>query len=159
MNSSSITCVALGLLPVVCACQYESKSCTAIGCWDRFQIAISEEGISYPHLAADLVIDGRAASCLAPMLTASTTCDSGVMVGLRELETCTTEILNPCSGTGIYVEDLVVTGTPKSVIVSLRNGTTIIAQRTFEPHYKDNEPNGPGCPPVCKLAMASWSVP
>jgi hypothetical protein len=158
MNSAFIGRIALGLLPVVSACQAQTKSCTLIGCNDQFQVEISQAGISFPNFAADMVIDGRKASCSAVSTTTSGGCDSGVTVGLRELVTCTS-MIQYCAGTGTYVEVLVIAGTPKTVNISLHNGAKIIAERTFQPQYTDYEPNGPGCDPVCKLAMASWSLP
>jgi hypothetical protein len=160
MTSGSITCIALGLLPTLCACG-EYKSCTQSGtCNDQFRVEISEAGISMPNLAADLVIDGRRASCSAPSLTTGAQCDSGVTVLLAEQGTCRGEWSGCVGGLDTYIEEIIITGAPKTVNISLHTGAGIIvAQQTFQPQYTSSEPNGPGCAPICNQATVSWSLP
>jgi hypothetical protein len=121
-------------------------------------VNISEAGISMPSLAADLIIDGRSASCSGPSLTTAPQCDSGVTVVLAPQGTCT-PVLESCYSGDTYLEELIITGAPTTVNISLRTGAGIIAQQTFHPQYKSWEPNGPGCAPSCNRAIESWSVP
>jgi hypothetical protein len=141
-----------------------SKTCTLIGCNDQFTIQIQLADGARPHLTADMVIDGRAVSCAAPTDSSTVTCDTGVSVWSRELQSCTqsqsgTVVMETCVGSGVFAETIVVQGSPKSLSMSLLNGTTSVAQQTFQPQYESNQPNGPGCDPICKQAATTWTVP
>jgi hypothetical protein len=47
---------------------------------------------------------------------------------------------------------------PKVVRVSLRSSTVTVARQDFQPAYVSNQPNGPGCDPICKQATATWTI-
>jgi hypothetical protein len=75
---------------------------------------------------------------------------------LAEQGTCRSD----CVVIDTYIEELIITGAPKTVNISLHTGAGIIvAQQTFQPQYTSSEPNGTGCAPICNQATVSWSLP
>ena len=56
-------------------------------------------------------------------------------------------------------QTIVVAGALADVSISLLSGTIIVAQQDFHPHYESNQPNGPGCDPICRQASETWTVP
>jgi hypothetical protein len=38
-------------------------------------------------------------------------------------------------------------------------GGAVILDETVSPTYQTDEPNGPGCGPICHQAGAEWTIP
>jgi hypothetical protein len=150
-----------GLLCVACGCG-SSKSCTLIGCSDQFVVEVTLASGLAPLFSAQLDIDGRAVECPSPAKGESATCDTGVAIGSYERHSCTSssnggiETLG-CEGNGYFTERIIIVGAPKSVGIKLMTGTTVAAEKTFEPSYVTNQPNGPGCDPICHQASDAWT--
>jgi hypothetical protein len=156
-----IVLVVLGIVVNLFLACSEHKTCTLIGCNDHltFQIELASGG--KPQFAASLLIDGRTVACPAPVEGTIATCDVGVSTTSRELESCTSagNGYEVCVGSGIFAQTIVVAGAPADVSISLLNGTIVVAQQDFHPHYVSNQPNGPGCDPICRQATETWTVP
>lgn len=161
MKNTALGLWVTGLALAACACE-SSKTCTLIGCQDQLIVEISQSSGLAVLFSAHLDIDGRAVACPAPAKGESAACDTGVSIASRELQDCTQTISGDqaretCVGTGYFTERIIILGAPKSVGISLMTGATVAAQTTLTPTYEVNQPNGPGCDPVCKQAAATWT--
>jgi hypothetical protein len=161
MKNRTLGLCVTGLALAACACG-SSKTCTLMGCQDQLILEISQSSGLAVLFSARLDIDGRAVACPAPARGESTTCDTGVSIASRELQDCTQTISGgqaseTCVGTGYFTERIIILGAPKSVDITLMTGATVVAQTTIAPTYEVNQPNGPGCDPVCKQAAATWT--
>lgn len=60
---------------------------------------------------------------------------------------------------GKFVEAITIEGTPGSIEIQQTVGGTVIFDQTVAPTYQTNQPNGPGCGPICHQAGAAWTIP
>src|SRR5262249_31106633 len=113
-------------------------------------------------LEAELVIDGRTVTCPVPSNGVGfTTCDADVSVSAYERQTCSQQQTSDasCVGTGHFVQEFMVRGTPATVATSLRSAGPVVAERVFQPSYDVFQPGGPQCGPGCKYSGNSWTLP
>lgn len=147
--------------------------CTDVGCQDQFSASVMMDATQVPagtH-TVNVVADGAATSCTFQFPADPSTgglaaqCSSGLTVFVQPATICTTmqsatvtsEQCQPIDGK--FIESIWVSGTPSVVRVQqLVNGTVILDQ-TVSPTYQTNEPNGPGCGPICHQAGAAWTIP
>jgi hypothetical protein len=59
----------------------------------------------------------------------------------------------------MFVEKLLVVGAPRLIEVQQTVAGTVIFDQTIAPTYQTNQPNGPGCEPICHQATAAWTIP
>jgi hypothetical protein len=144
-----------------------------IGCEDLFWAQVTVDATMIPSgtHTVDVTADGKAMSCTFSSPTPATIiggipvpCASGLTFSIEPLESCPppNDAGNspPCQIVdGKFTETLTVAGTPVTVHVrQLVDGTAILDQ-TVSPTYLTDEPNGPGCGPICHQAAAMWTIP
>jgi hypothetical protein len=121
-------------------------TCTRIGCWDSATVVIQRAG-SPLRLAARVNVDGNIFECPAPEAdkTFANCGGNGVSLGF--------------SGDDQRVELLGLA--PARLTVTLLDGTTVVAERTFLPRYEKNTvDNGFACDnPTCKDWTETWNLP
>ncbi len=131
---------ALGVVPLMgCGC---TRACTLVGCWAGLIVELEPE-ISSTY-DVELSIDGA---------TSSFTCAMDQEVWQVADVTGAVPFFEPwCTGAGFSLLDG-YQSPPRAVRV------TVVAQdgnwtgsNSEEPEFKKDQPNGPGCPPVCRAA-------
>lgn len=135
------------------------RACTMIGCMDGFSIELRPSS-AWPagEYSFAFVIDGAPVTCTGALpLPAcdggpALTCDAAGAVQIGE------------SGCALPPEshgfsDILFTGAPKTVELTISRGGAPLLARTFTPTYVQSQPNGEGCPPVCKSASATLTLP
>ena len=122
-------------------------ACTQIGCADGARIIIHREGAPL-RLAANLDLDGTKVECTAPPATGGggDSCRPPLASLHGSARDLTVEIANLA---------------PKRITVTLLDGTTAVAERTFAPRYEKLEvDNGVGCGDLtCHNADETWTLP
>ncbi len=139
-----------GLAPLVAAgalaLEGVSCTCTGIGCWDDAEIRIQREG-SPPRFAARLDVDGMKVECSAPPSSGkSGECQPNIVSLFATQDTLGVDFLGLA---------------PRRIVITLLDGSTVVAERTFTPHYeKVQVNNGPLCDnPTCHHARETWTLP
>ena len=155
--------LAAAILAAAAGCE-RVHGCTLIGCQDQASLSLRRADGAPPNLAVSLDLDGRMVDCAAPQGTAGAACDSGVQVWSRELQACTEGMQGGartliCVPTGKFEQVITVSGTPTVIRATARSADAVIEERTFEPQYKTNRPNGPDCEPVCRQSSDIWTLP
>jgi hypothetical protein len=122
-------------------------ACTGIGCWDSATVVVHRAG-SPLRLAAQVNVDGNISECPAPEADQTfTKCSGNGVVSLV------------FSGDDQRVEFLGLA--PARFTVTLLDGMTVVAERTFLPRYeKITVDNGLTCDnPTCKHGKETWNLP
>ena len=125
-------------------------ACTEIGCTDGLTVELRaasgafEAGIYSITLGGDActVTVGGPDDCAADRCVVDSTCNGITLVGYDEADTLT--LLAP------------VTEGEVALTVDLEG--TVLLDESFEPLYETIEPNGPGCPPVCRIATETFDL-
>jgi hypothetical protein len=152
-----------------------SKACTLIGCEDGFNATVTNGPAGFPvgmH-EIDVTADGATVSCTfafpLPKLPngadSGPQCPSGLMVFVGPAVVCTQFQPRP----GVAGERCdPIAGQTKETISILRTPTHLRVRQTVDgfvaldesvtPVYKSNQPNGPGCDPICHQAGAAWTL-
>ena len=147
--------------------------CTDIGCNDQFSASVTMDATLVPagtH-TVNVAADGVAMSCSFAFPPADSTgemaaqCSNGLTVFVEANLVCTTmqsamgswEACVPIDGK--FTESIWVSGTPSVVQVQQLVAGTVILDETVSPTYQTNQPNGPGCAPICHQATAAWMIP
>ncbi len=128
--------------------------CTLIECEDEFSATVTVDATMVPagNHTLTVTIDGAATSC---------------SFHLPELPNL---INDPCAAgfglnvpgqptDGKFTETMTIHGTPSSIEVHQTLDGTVILDQTVSPTYQTNQPNGPGCAPICHQAGAEWTIP
>jgi len=141
-------------------------ACTTIGCVDEFALTIRHADGRPPSEAVEVSDDMDDVVCPVVSLDQPyASCSETISINLMEELSCTRygsgggSDGQTCVSTGRYELLVVVQGKPANVAVTLHDGDTIVAEKTFEPAYKAAQPNGPGCGPTCQQATELWAVP
>jgi hypothetical protein len=147
--------------------------CSDVGCEDQFSASVTMDATQIPagtH-TIDVMADGAAMSCTFSFPPDPSTggiaaqCPSGLTVLVQPATVCTTTQSRTAASQqcqpidGKFTESIWVSGTPKMVQVQQLVGGTAILDQTVSPTYQTNEPNGPGCGPICQQASAAWTIP
>jgi hypothetical protein len=150
-----------GVIAVGC----ETHECTEIGCADGWSLTLVEaDGAPAAH-TLEALVDGAEFVCPQVSLGARhVTCGASVTLELVDEVTCVEHETNGgisqiCTPTGRFEEILAVSGTPKTVLVTLRDAGGEERQETFVPEYESSQPNGPDCSPTCRQAVDRWELP
>lgn len=127
------------------------KACTEMGCqdglnltvdpsydwkWGRYDISVMSEGRTvncYGYLPLKQCEKGPSFKCSSDYVTIG---ESGCAMP---------ESTHAISG--IYIND-----TPRKVMVRVLREKNVVIARTMTPQYRESQPNGPGCGPVCRGA-------
>lgn len=167
------------LLLVCVACSGGSKGtgtqvtiCTDLKCIDEFSAAIAvatdtlPSGIQTLSVAADDV--QLSCTFMFPPGSASNAgaqCSGSLSIVVQAAATCSAvstdgAIEEKCVATpGQYNEILILEGTPSSIQIQQSTGGTVVLNESVSPQYRANQPNGPGCLPICEQAAVQWSIP
>jgi hypothetical protein len=125
------------------------KGCTEIGCSDGFSLIVQpadslfQEGVYEVSITNDAI---GTSTCYFRVSNDSTECASGHCV---PEENC-----NADYAVGYPFPDRVGITYPViigPIFVKIRRDGEIIFQTNFNPVYEFIQPNGPGCPPICKV--------
>jgi hypothetical protein len=141
------------------------RTCTLIGCRDRFTIAIARSDgrklERFPDLF--LTIDGRKVSCVdIPQSDLGevdgSACGENVDVRLATVELHNCEGSEPagCVPADRYETRIYIFGTPKAVSATVQYRPKLAETRVFTPHYTSSYPNGRDCDPPCTKAREAW---
>jgi hypothetical protein len=145
-------------------------TCTEIGCHDQFTATVTVDATMVPagmH-SITVTVDGAATSCpfaFPPDTGLGEPCSAGFGLAVLPAQSCTTTQTETVTSQqcqpieGKFVETITVDGTPSSIQVQQTVGGTVIFDQTASPAYQTNEPNGPGCGPICHQAGAEWTIP
>lgn len=131
-----------------------ATGCTLIGCGDQFTATVTVDTTMVPAgtQTVTVTVDGAATSCtVAPPgdVGYGDPCSAGF--GLT---------IGPAQPTdGKFTEKITVNGSPRSIEVQQTVGGTVIFDQTISPTYQTNQPNGPGCGPICHQASVAWTIP
>jgi hypothetical protein len=150
----------------------DAMLCTDIDCEDLFAAQVFVDAGTVPSgtQTLNVVADGVSMSCtfvFPPDLSNNSggQCSGALSVVVQPARTCTTgsgdgAVTEKCDAlSGQFVELILFRGTPQSVQVQQTAGGTIIMDESVTPSYQTNEPNGPGCSPVCEQAAVQWTIP
>ena len=147
--------------------------CTLVGCEDGFAAYITVDATMVPtgtH-TVNVTADGKEMSCTfsspAPAAVVGgivVPCPSGVTLTIEPVENCPPPNDAGNSGAcgivdGKFTETIVVAGTPGTVHVQQLVGGNAILDQIVSPTYQIDEPNGPGCGPICHEAYVMWTIP
>jgi hypothetical protein len=172
---STIITAVLGFSGAGCnSSPFTSMACTTVGCHDQFAATISVASSTVPpgiHTVA-VTADGVTLSCsfafppetLAGGGTVGPQCPIGLTVDVQPTTVCTTiytdaatiERCDPVPGQ--FTELIAMMGTPAAIRVRQSVGGTVILDQSATPTYQSNQPNGPGCDPICHQAGAEWTI-
>jgi hypothetical protein len=156
-------------------CRLSEKGCTEIGCFDHFGAVVSmatsdlPEGLHHVQVTAD----GTTSVCMFAFTREALSkdgrvavqCAGGLMVDVRPATVCTPFETGGAKGLkcdpvpGQIEEIITVPGTPSSVQVVQSVDGVVILEQGVTPTYASQQPNGPGCDPICHSAGASWTIP
>ena len=147
-------------------------ACTLIGCADQFSATVTVDSTMVPagRHTVTVTIDGVAGACTFQIpptagltndpCTApgfSMTVDPAQMCTTTQSPTVASQQCQPIDG--LFVERIAVLGAPSSIEVQQSVAGTVIFDQTVAPTYQTNQPNGPGCGPLCSQATAAWTIP
>jgi len=131
-----------------------SMACTLIGCEDQFMATLTVDATMVPagmH-TVQVTADGVVASCafqFPPDVGLGVPCSSAFGLTIVPDQTIA----------GRFTERITFSGTPSLVEVQQLVGGTVIFDQTVSPTYQMNQPNGPGCGPICEQANVLWTIP
>jgi len=145
------------------------KACTLIGCADNFSASAQRADGSIPDGAhrIEVLADGTTLKCAFTLPLAGTaqpSCDAGLSVTIVPAQICIqTQGSSSSSSTcnvipGKFVERVALSGTPGQVHVWQYVDDLTVLDVAVAPQYQDSQPNGPGCPPVCRQASLAWTM-
>jgi hypothetical protein len=171
--SRLFSCGVLLAVGVSLAGCFTSKACTLRGCQDQFHATVAGADGSIPsgtHVL-DVTADGITVSCTFQVPLAqqpgggdvAPQCPQGLGVFIGQASTCTeTDTASSKSLTcvpiaGRFFEDITVTGKPAQLHVRLTVNGAAVLDQSEAPRYTSNQPNGPGCDPICQQADAQWT--
>jgi hypothetical protein len=131
-----------------------ATACTLIGCVDQFTATVTVDATTVPagKHTLTVTIDGAVSSCSFNLPELASPVNDPCSVGFS---------LNvPGQPTdGKFTETIGVLGTPSSIEVHQTLDGTVVLDQTISPTYQTNQPNGPGCGPICRQATAAWTIP
>ena len=129
----------------------DGRACTLIGCLDSFSIRPTDPASLAPGAYEfQLVIDGRSITCSTgvPVTDAVDACENR---GTGPL----TVVLTPPD----RIQDITVSGSPSTVAITIVRDGQVVVSKIFKPSYRESQPNGPDCPPICRNAEAVLELP
>ena len=129
-------------------------ACTLIGCVDQFSATVTVDTNMVPAGTHVLTVTFDGAATFCPF----------------NLPPSTDPVNDPCSAAfsltvpdastdGKFTEKIVLHGAPTSIEVRQTLDGTVVLDQTISPTYETNQPNGPGCGPICHQASAAWTIP
>ena len=152
-----------------------TKACTLIGCEDGFNAMVTNGPAGFPVGMHEINVtaDGATVSCtfvfpfpkLPSGADSGPECPSGLMVFVGPAVACTQfqpgpgavgERCNPIAGQ--TKETISIPGTPAHVRVRQTTNGVVVLDESVTPVYASNQPNGPGCDPICHQAGAEWML-
>src|SRR5215831_2991282 len=142
--------------------------CTLVWCQDQFTavVTVSPTAIPAGTHTLDVTADGADLSCMFTIPPTGSamapTCTTGLSLYIASAQPCPPA--DAAGGTCLSIdrlleETITVAGTPSTVRVRQLVGGTAILDQTVSPAYQVNQPNGPGCGPICQQGRADWSLP
>jgi hypothetical protein len=160
------------------------RGCTRLPCNDELRITVTAEEKAIPSgfQRIDVTIDSTEISCAFPlppatagetMRTISAECQPGLTADIGPATLCTTtrtgnSVSQTCTPIpGRIKETLHIVGMPKLVKVTQvvgagageRKEDRLLLERSDTPRYGLMQPNGPGCDPICHIAVLDWTIP
>jgi hypothetical protein len=147
----------------------EPLACTLIDCSDGVHLVV--RAVRDAWRAGDYTVEISAGDdslrCTATLPNASQSafdnttfkCDRASSFGfLRRTEGCDDERDGGTDGVTCGALELEVPGTPSSVQVRIdRDGETIL-DKSWQPNYRELQPNGRGCEPLCERSSAELTL-
>ncbi len=147
--SVGLCCVLMMLVLADASLMSGCQNCTAIGCVDDSLIEVRSSTNSFADGSYEMSVEGDnlTGSCNfvlkdGAMVASSAKC-SGSLTGVSSQANKWTYTLQ---------------GSPSTFKVVLKVDSQVKLEQTVEPTYQESQPNGAGCPPVCKNATVSLSL-
>jgi hypothetical protein len=125
-----------------------SCACTGIYCWDSATITVRRTSGERLLVATSLDLDGTKIDCPAPIVDGS--------AGFS-FQQCHENVQMRSSASSLVIE--VKETAPRRIGMVLRDGNTVLAERTFAPRYETRRPNGDFCEPTCRQWQDTWTLP
>lgn len=135
----------------------EGQICTEIGCVNGFHLNLHKQTWEAGSYSFHIEADGAVTEC----------------TGSLPLKPCDGSPSLSCTGAkGFFIgesgcamapdqqgfSEIQFESAPKQVTVTIsRDGSELIKQ-SFEPTYRETQPNGPGCEPICHQATADLTI-
>lgn len=147
----------------------ESLSCTLIGCSDGVHLEVRAARDAWPagEYTVEISDGDDSHRCTATLpnpslwTTESTTFKCGrtsLSAFLRATQGCDDERDGGTDGVTCGALVLEVPGNPSSMQVRIdRDGQTILDE-SVQPKYREMQPNGPGCEPVCERSSVELTL-
>ena len=123
-------------------------ACTNVYCWDSATVTVRRADGSPLALAVTVDLDGDKIDCAAPEPYAPG----------RSGPPCHPRVDVTRRGDREQVIDIRESA-PKRITVTLRDGSRVVAEKTFAPDYESYRPNGFACEPTCRQWSDTWIVP
>lgn len=135
----------------------EGKICTEIGCANGFRLELRKDSWEPGSYSFHIEADGEVSDC----------------TGSLPLKPCDASPSVTCTGAkGFFIgesgcamaadqqgfSEIQFETSPKQITVTISRDGSELAKQTFEPTYKESQPNGPGCEPICRQASASITL-
>lgn len=118
--------------------------CTEIGCINELAIEVGLDGVT-DGITVVASLDGRTITCTVPGVDDS----DGVLGGCDDPSTALEHAVDGETRLATLRIGGLIEGGPVTVVVS--DGSGDLARVTETPEYETSQPNGPGCPPVCRV--------
>lgn len=173
--------VCILLTANVAACSSSSsenpKACTLLGCQDLFTASVSADVGVLPSGENTVTVeaDGAIFSCTFSLSGQNSSdggisavqCQDGANLGVLVMSatTCMTGASDGAMGRackpipGKLTEYITIRGTPHSVRVKQSAAGTLLFEDTTTPTYQAQQPNGPGCGPICQYGGVTVTLP
>ena len=146
-----ITLLALMLVAGFAETAQAQRACTEIGCQNGLTLDVEPSfDWKWGRYDIHLMFEGRSVNCYGSLPLKK--CEKGPSfkcssdyVTIGESGCAMPETTHAISG--IYVDD-----TPDRVMVRILRDHKAVITRTLSPEYRESQPNGKGCGPVCRGA-------
>jgi len=126
-----------------------SNGCTEMGCSDGYALILQPTNTRFQEGTYEISIVTESMgtySCFFRVSNDPTECASGHCIAEENCNAVYT--VGYTHPDRISIHYPVITG---SIYVKIRRNNDTLIQTTFHPVYKFIQPNGPGCPPICKV--------
>jgi len=157
MSTLRFILVTASLTVVVGACDYwfvdDDRVCTLMGCSSGFSLHLSPSSIRFQPGRFDVSVEvenDTTRSCFFVVSNDPERCASGQCV--------VEENCNALYFVGYSDPDRVMIAypvLPGMLTIQVQHDGSDIGELSVEPEYRMSQPNGPGCPPICRRASAS----
>lgn len=155
-----------------------SHSCTEIGCLDQLSGTIKTADGTWSNgtYVITIATDQTSYTCSMKLpddfpkrgAVSALTCEPALGLwglSLQQDSECKEEsaggaVNQSCTPTpDHYTLTFPLDGTPDTMTIQVERDGTVLSDEVFDPSYKENQPNGKGCGPVCRQGAVELTLP